>query len=73
MISSNSGLMLSYSEPSSSLIGPRWNSTFSMAILGTSIMRHLRSELAMSGRMPETTNFAWVSVRSMIFRSMEAP
>src|SRR3989304_2541657 len=36
IISSNRGATLSYSFPSSARIGPRWNSTSSIAIFGTS-------------------------------------
>src|SRR6266511_2747570 len=49
IISSNSGLTLSYSLPSSARIGPRWNSTSSIAIFGTSAMRTRRIAFANDG------------------------
>src|SRR6266540_1220698 len=49
IISSNSGLTLSYSLPSSARIGPRWNSTSSIAIFGTSAMRTRRIAFANEG------------------------
>src|SRR6266699_2633394 len=49
IISSKSGLTLSYSLPSSARIGPRWNSTSSIAIFGTSAMRTRRIAFANDG------------------------
>src|SRR3990172_2422469 len=49
MISSKSGAMLSYSFPSSVRMGPRWNSTSSMAIFGRSAMRVRRRAFAIMG------------------------
>src|SRR3990170_3013802 len=49
MISSNSGATLSYSFPSSARIGPRWNSTSSIAIFGTSARSVRRSALTSGG------------------------
>src|SRR6266581_2681020 len=49
IISSNSGLTLSYSLPSSARIGPRWNSTSSIAIFGTSETRTRRTAFAKAG------------------------
>src|SRR3989475_2924889 len=49
IISSKSGLTLSYSLPSSARIGPKWNSTSSIAIFGTSETRTRRRAFAYAG------------------------
>ena len=57
MISSKSGLTLSYSFPSSARIGPRWNSTSSIAIFGTSAISTRRRAFANAGDVSPRTNF----------------
>src|SRR5512137_3075844 len=63
-ISSNIGETLSNAVPFSSMIGPRWNSTLSMAIFGTSATMVLLSALAKEGFVSVMTNCALVGVIS---------
>src|SRR5512136_1761337 len=65
-ISSNMGETLSNAVPFSSIIGPRWNSTLSMAIFGTSDTMVLLSAFAKVGLVSEITNCALVGVISTI-------
>src|SRR3972149_38659 len=56
IISSKRGLTLSYSFPSSARIGPRWNSTSSIAIFGTSERRTRRRAFAKAGAVSSRRN-----------------
>ena len=72
MISSNKGVTLSYSL-SSTMMGPRWNSTLSMAILGMSDRRVLLRAFAMAGVEFLRMNLAFLSAISIISMSMRVP
>src|SRR6266487_2308427 len=77
IISSKSGLTLSYSLPSSARIGPRWNSTSSIAILGTSATRTRRIAFAnvgsVSSRRSRLASGACDSTRIFISHPPTAP
>ncbi len=72
MISSNRGVMLSYSF-SPSMMGPRWNSTLSIAILGMSERSVLLRAFAMAGDELRRMNLALLSAISRISISMRSP
>src|SRR5437667_12278828 len=75
IISSNRGLTLSYSLPSSARIGPGWNSTSSIAIFGTSATRTRRRAFAYAGSVSSlSSRMAYgAAERTLIFISDPPP
>src|SRR5438094_7871425 len=75
IISSKRGLTLSYSLPSSARIGPRWNSTSSIAIFGTSATRTRRRAFAYAGSVSSisTRIASGAADRTLIFISDPPP
>ena len=72
MISSNRGVILSNSLPSTSM-GPRWNSTLSIAIFGMSVSMVLLRAFAMAGDEFLRMNLHFLSAISTIWISMVRP
>src|SRR5216110_427651 len=75
IISSKSGPTLSYSLPSSARIGPRWNSTSSIAIFGTSATRTRRKAFAYAGSVSSISSriASGAADRTLIFISDPPP
>src|SRR5438046_3910070 len=75
IISSKRGLTLPYSLPSSARIGPRWNSTSSIAILGTSATRTRRRAFAYAGSVSSISSriASGATDRTLIFISDPPP
>src|SRR5207247_10313937 len=75
IISSKRGLTLSYSLPSSARIGPRWNSTSSIAIFGTSATRTRRRAFAYAGSVSSISSrmASGAAERTLIFISDPPP
>src|SRR5437763_201196 len=75
IISSKRGLTLSYSLPSSARIGPRWNSTSSIAIFGTSATRTRRKAFAYAGSVSSISSriASGAADRTLIFISDPPP
>src|SRR5438046_7643809 len=69
------GLTLSYSLPSAARIGPRWNSTSSIAIFGTSATRTRRRAFAYAGSVSSISSriASGAADRTLIFISDSPP
>src|SRR5438552_1236827 len=75
IVSSRRGRTLSYSLPSSARIGPRWNSTSSIAIFGTSATRTRRKAFAYAGSVSSISSriASGAADRTLIFISDPPP